>query len=48
MKYLCQPHILVKKSLSPHIIPKTKGLEESLPINSLATVQSGNTLAYHL
>ena len=24
------PHILVKKSYSPHIIPKTKGLEESL------------------
>ena len=24
-----QPHILVKKSYSPHIIPKTKGLEES-------------------
>ena len=23
-------HILVKKSYSPHIVPKTKGLEESL------------------
>ena len=30
LKYFCQPHILVKKSFSPHIIPKTKGLEESL------------------
>ena len=30
MKYFCQPHILAKKSFSPHIIPKTKGLEESL------------------
>ena len=27
----CQPHILAKMSFSPHIIPKTKGLEESLP-----------------
>ena len=25
-----QPQILVKKSVSPHIIPQTKGLEESL------------------
>ena len=25
-----QPHILVKKSYSPHMIPKTKGLDESL------------------
>ena len=30
LKYFCQPHILVKKSYIPHIIPKTKGLEESL------------------
>ena len=30
MKYFCQPQILAKKSFSPHIIPKTKGLEESL------------------
>ena len=27
---LCQPEILVSKSYGPHIIPKTKGLEESL------------------
>ena len=26
----CQPHLLARKSFSPHIIPKTKGLEESL------------------
>ena len=26
----CQPHILATKSFSPHIKPKTKGLEESL------------------
>ena len=30
MKYFCQPHILAKKSFSPHLIPKTKGHEESL------------------
>ena len=30
MKYFCQPQILEKKSFSPHIIPTTKGLEESL------------------
>ena len=28
--HCCQPHILAKESFSPHIIPKTKGLEESL------------------
>ena len=28
--HLCQPHILAKKSFSPRIIPKTKGLTESL------------------
>ena len=33
---ISQPHMLVKKSYSPHIIPKTKGLEESLmlPLSS--------------
>ena len=29
-----QPHILAKKSFSPHIIPKTKGLDENLNLCS--------------
>ena len=29
-KHFCQPHILATKSFSPHVIPETKGLEESL------------------
>ena len=32
LKYFCQPHILVKKSFSPRIIPKTKGLKENLSL----------------
>ena len=33
-----QPHILAKKSFSPPIIPKTKGLEESLGLRLTAKV----------
>ena len=30
--HICKNHSLINKSFSPHIIPKTKGLEESLGI----------------
>ena len=31
MKHFCQHQTVGKKSFSPHVVPKTKGLDESLP-----------------